>query len=116
MNTNINLKRRIMARIYFEYGKNAFLDYPDYFMLALFVVTAFLLVSIHNVLANLPKDNISNVFNFLIVAVRNTSLVIQLLLVGFFTRVVIGSSILIYKNKKTGQRWLAFLTSKFSRV
>jgi len=95
-----NLKRRIMARIYFEYIKNIFLEYSDYFMFALFLVISFMLISIQDVLVNIPKDNFSNIFNFFIVALRNTSWVIQALIAGFIIRITIAGSKLTYKNMK----------------
>jgi hypothetical protein len=97
-NLNNNLRRRVMARIYFEYTKNVLWEYPDYFMFAIFVVTAFTMVSIRDVLMNLPKDNFSNIFNFLVAALRSTNVLIQILIVGFFVRVIVGGSILAYKN------------------
>lgn len=102
-----------MARIYFEYTKNAVLEHPDYFMFTLFLVTSFTLVSIHDVLNNIPKDSLPHVFNFLVTAIRKTSLAIQVLLAGFLVRVAVGSTMLVYKNRETGLRWL---TSKFSEV
>lgn len=102
-----------MARIYFEYTKNTFIQYPDYFMFALFIATSFMLVSTRDVLNNIPKDSFPHVFNFLVVALRNTSLAIQILITGFFVRVLVGSSILVYKNRNMGTKWL---TSKFSKV
>jgi hypothetical protein len=111
---NNNLKRRIMAHVYFEYTKNTFLTHPDYFMFTLFLVTSFALVSIRNVLINIPKDSFPHVFGFLVVAVRNTSLVIQILVVGFFVRIIVGSSMLVYKNRNNIDfKWL---TSRFSKV
>jgi hypothetical protein len=110
---NNNLKRRIMARVYLQYTKNTFLEYPDYFMFSLFLVTSFILVSIRDVLINIPKDSLPHVFSFLIVALKNTSLVIQILIVGFFVRIIAGSAVLIYKNRNVGVKWF---TSMFSRV
>jgi hypothetical protein len=98
MNNNLNLKRRIMARIYLEYTKNVFWEYPDYFMFALFLVTSFMLVSFHDVLINMPKDSFPHLFDFSVVAVRNTSLVLQVLIAGFFVRVIVGGTMLAYKN------------------
>ena len=89
-----------MARIYFEYTKNTFLEYPDYFMFALFLVTSFMLVSIRDVLINIPKDSFPHAFNFLIIALRNTSLVLQILIVGFFIRVFTSSAVLAYKHRR----------------
>lgn len=100
---NKNLRRRIMARIYFEYTKNTFREYPDYFMFALFLVTAFMLVSVRDVLTNIPKDNIPGVLNFFIVAFRDTSLVLQILIGGFLARILVSGSIFTYKNINT--RW-----------
>jgi hypothetical protein len=84
MNNILDLKKRVMARIYIMYAKNIFMEYPDYFMLLLFVIVSFTLVSIHNVLANIPKDNPINIFNFLVIALKNTSWIIQVLIAGFF--------------------------------
>lgn len=89
-----------MARVYFEYTKNTFLAYPDYFMFAFFVATAFMFVSIRDVLTNIPKDSFPHVFNFLVIALRNTSWVIQTLIAGFFLRVAIIGSRFIYKSAK----------------
>lgn len=89
-----------MARIYLEYTKNTFMEYPDYFMLALFIATAFILISISDVLSNLPKDSFPHAFNFLIIAFRNTSIVLQVLIAGFVVRVAIGGAILTYKNRR----------------
>ena len=87
-----------MARVYFEYTKNTLLEYPDYFMFAFFVATIFMFVSIRDVLINIPKDSLPNLFNFLVAALRNTSWIIQALIVGFLLRVSIVGSRLIYKN------------------
>ena len=89
-----------MARIYFEYTKNTFLEYPDYFMFTLFAATSFILVSFHDVLNNIPKDNFPNIFNFLVVALRNTSWVIQALIAGFLIRIIIAGSKLAHKGIK----------------
>ncbi|KKQ78023.1 MAG: hypothetical protein UT00_C0002G0021 [Parcubacteria group bacterium GW2011_GWA1_38_7] len=90
-----------MARIYFEYTKNTFLEYPDYFMFALFIITSFMLISISDVLTNIPKDSFPHAFNFFVIALRNTSLIMQILIAGFFIRVVVGGAILTYKTINT---------------
>jgi len=107
---NNSLKRRIMARIYFEYTKNTFREYPDYFMFALFVAVVFTFVSLHDVLNNLPKDNFPGAFNFLVVAVRDTSWFIQIMIAGFLIRVAITGYKLIHKNVKNIN--LNWVTSK----
>jgi hypothetical protein len=98
MNRILNLKRRIMARIYFEYTKNILVGHPDYFMLGIFIIASFMLVSFQDVLNNIPKNNLPSVFNFLVVAIRDTSWIIQALIAGFFVRVIIAGSIMAYKN------------------
>ncbi len=99
MNTNfLNLKTRVMGQIYIEYLKNIFMERPDYFMLALFVVVSYLLISINDVLNNMPQNN---TFNFLLVAVRDTSWIIQALIAGFFIRAGILCTKLLYKNTMT---------------
>jgi len=57
-----------MTRVYLEYTKSTFLAYPDYFMSAIFIVTALMLVSIRDVFVNLTsvtEHNFSGVFGFL---------------------------------------------------
>jgi hypothetical protein len=87
-----------MARIYFEYTKNTFIEYPDYFMFALFMVTSFMLVSFGDVLTNIPKDSFPHAFTFFVSALRDTSLVLQILIAGFLIRVIALGAMLTYKN------------------
>ena len=92
-----------MSRIYFEYTKNTLLEYPDYFMSAFFVATAVMLVSIRDVFANLasvPEHNLSDIFNFLFVAMRDTSWILQALLAGFVLRVAFSGVRKVQKNMK----------------
>ena len=89
-----------MARIYFEYAKNTFWEYPDYFMFALFVATSFMFVSLRDVLINIPKDSFPHAFNFFVYAVENTNRIIQVLVAGFLIRVVVVCSRLAYKSIK----------------
>lgn len=99
MNINFfNLKRRVMTRIYLEYGKNMVLDYPDYFMLFLFLIASFILISIDDVLTNMPKNDLGDALNFFLMALRNTSLIIQVLIVGFFARVIFSGAKITYKS------------------
>ena len=98
MNKFLSLKKRVMARIYIEYTKNLVARHPDYFMLAVFAATSFLLVSTHDVLNNIPRNNLFGDFNFFVVAIRDTSWVIQIFIAGFFIRAVIGGILLIRKN------------------
>jgi hypothetical protein len=96
-----NLKKRVMSRIYLRYAKNIFLEYPDFFMFCLFVVTSFTLVSVRSVLINIGKMPITVLhydFNFFVVALLNTSWIIQLLIIGFFIRTIAAGIRLAYKN------------------
>ncbi len=113
MNNILDLKRRVMARIYMAYLKSIFMEYPDYFMVALFIITSLILVSVHeisisNVFNNLPKNNLISAFDFLVVAVRNTSWAIQALIAGFLIRVIIAGSKLTQKNIN-----INWITAKF---
>ena len=111
---NSNLKRRVLVRIYLEYAKNTFLDYPDYFMFGLFVVTSFTLVSVRDVLiniSNLPITDLSYDFNFFMVALLNTSLIIQVLIAGFFVRTILISIKFGYKN--ISSKWFLSKLIKF---
>lgn len=100
MNNILNLKRRVMARIYIEYTKNLLVRHPDYFMLLVFLITFFALVSAHDVLNNIPRDNLSNALNFFMVAVRNTSWIIQILIAGFIVRTISAGVILVHRNMR----------------
>ncbi len=83
----VKLKKKIMARIYLEYAKDSLLEHPDFFMLPLFIAVFFSLVSVKNVLINMPKDSLYSLFNFMMAAFRNTSWAIQSLVGLFFARV-----------------------------
>lgn len=98
MNRILNLKRRVMARIYFEYTKSVLVNHPDYFMLAIFIIVSFVSISIHDVLINVPKNNLSGALSFFLIALRDTSWIIQILIAGFFVRVIVTGSVLAYKN------------------
>jgi hypothetical protein len=98
MNKFLSLKKRVMARIYIEYTKNLVTRHPDYFMLGVFAVTSFLLVSTRDVLNNIPRNNLLGDFNFFIIAIRDTSWIIQIFIAGFFVRAIVGGFILVHKN------------------
>lgn len=101
MKNILDLRKRVMARIYAEYLKSALVEYQDYFMFLLFMIFFFTMVSVHNVWENIPKDNVVNTFNFLVVALKNTSWIIQVLIAGFFVRIAISGIKLTYKNINT---------------
>lgn len=97
-NNLLNLKRRVMVRVYFEYTKGVLVNHPDYFMLGLFTVVSFFFVSIQDVLNNVPKDDIGSAFNFFVIAVRDTSRVLQILIVGFLVRLAVGGFLFVRRN------------------
>jgi hypothetical protein len=74
------------------------MEYPDYIMLFLFLVTSFMLVSIHDVFNNMPKNDLPAAFSFFLYALLGTSWIIQALIVGFFIRVVIPVVKVVYKK------------------
>lgn len=102
MSTNfLSLKNRVMARIYFEYAKNLAREYPDYFMMGLFVAISLLSVSVVDVFNNttgIMRSNVFSVFAFALAAIKNTSWIIQLFLAGFVVRLAILSAKIIYRN------------------
>ena len=124
MNNYLATRRKVMTHIYFEYTKNMFLGYPDYFMSVIFLVTSFMFVSLHDVITNIPKDTFSGMFNFFVMAIRNTYLILQILIAGIVVRVAIAGSKLIYrsmKNLNLNNVWLisrkAYILSRvFSRA
>jgi hypothetical protein len=87
-----------MARIYMEYTKNAFVEHPDYFMLALFIIISFVMISIGDVLTNIPKNNFPSAFTFFVSALKGTSWIIQALIAGFFIRVIVSGIKVVHKN------------------
>ncbi|MBN2093978.1 MAG: hypothetical protein JW740_01205 [Candidatus Zambryskibacteria bacterium] len=97
MNNN-KLKKKVMARIYLEYTKDIVRRYPDYFMVMIFLATSFTLVSFKDVMSNISQTELTSVFNFLLIALKNTSFIIQLLIVGFVVRTIVGSVKLINKS------------------
>jgi hypothetical protein len=110
---NKSLKRKIMTRVYLEYTKNTFLDYPDYFMFVFFFIVSIMLVSFRDVLSNIPRDSFPNFFNFMVVAIRDTSWILQLLIAGFVIRVVISGSRMAYKNLRNLDMHPGRIMSKF---
>lgn len=88
-----------MTRIYVEYAKNVLKGYSDYFMAFMFLTTSFMLVSIHNVFNNMPKNDLPSAFNFLLSALLGTSWVIQAFIVGFFVRVAVPGIKSVYYKK-----------------
>lgn len=105
MNRILNLKRRVMARVYLEYTKNILVNNPDYFMLAIFIIVSLTSVSIFDVFRNLPKDNFSSAFNFFIAAILSTSWIIQILIAGFFVRVIVSGTRMTYRNLNIKNRF-----------
>lgn len=107
MSKLLNLKNKVMARIYLEYTKNLLVEHPDYFMLAAFLIVSFVSVSIYDVFANtagILKTDVFSVFNFLIAAVKDTNWIIQAFLVGLLVRMTFLATRLTYR-KSAGVKW-----------
>lgn len=96
-----------MIRVYFEYTKGVLVNHPDYFMFGFFIIVSFFFVSIHDVLNNVPKNDIGSAFNFFVIALRDTSWILQILIAGFLVRLAIGG--LLFVRKNTGKLPLARL-------
>ncbi|MEK7117419.1 MAG: hypothetical protein AAB861_01455 [Patescibacteria group bacterium] len=79
MNNNfkINLKTRVMVRIYMEFVKSAIIRHIEYILPGAFLLVLLASVSIQNIMNNMPKDNMSHAFNFLFAAVRDTEWAVQ---------------------------------------
>lgn len=108
---NSSLKKRVMIRVYFVYARNIFLTYPDLFMSVIFFVTAFILVSFRSVFNNLLTSLSSGIWNFLVIAIRDTSIILQILMAGFIIRVAVAASKRAFKNIRFGNNF-NWLTSK----
>jgi hypothetical protein len=98
-----------MVRVYFEYIKNIFVKYPDYFMLVLFLAVFFVSVSVSDVLINISRTEIPSLFNFLVVALQDTNLIIQILIAGF----VIRMAILGFKQLRKTVTHVSWIPAKF---
>lgn len=102
MSKILNLKRRVMARIYFEYSKRFLISHPDYFMFGIFLVVSLMTVSIFSVLintTNILRNDTFSIFGFFVSAIKNTSWIIQLLIAGFAIRMALIGSKWVYKNR-----------------
>lgn len=97
----LGLKKRIMVRIYVQYAKNIVAEHPDYFMLLIFATVSFMLISVNDVVHNIPLYSLSNAFGFFVVAVKNTSWIIQILIVGFVIRTIAAGIVFVNKNINT---------------
>lgn len=92
-----------MLRVYAQYFKNILKEYPDYFMLGIFMICSFVSVSLYDVLVNttnIIKNDIFSVFGFLFYATLNTSWVIQAFIVGFLVRTAYASIKSMNKNAR----------------
>lgn len=87
-----------MVRVYVEYAKNIFFTYPDYFMSMVFMSASLALVSIRDVLSNVPKGSFSGLFYFFVSAARNTHWLLQALIAGFVARVIFSGAKIGYKK------------------
>lgn len=103
-----SLKKRVMVRVYLHYARNAFGAYPDVFMFVIFLATSFTLVSFRDVFINLSSNNFRGVFSFLVSAIKETSLILQILMAGFVIRVAAAGVKWAHKNLRpmTNINWL----------
>lgn len=106
---NNSLKRRVMTRIYFEYARDTLVERVDYIMLILFIGSTLALTSIRNVVENMPKDNLAALVNFFVIALKNTSFVLQAMIAGFIARASAASFVTAYISLKNFDvvRWLS---------
>ena len=66
-----------MVRIYMEFVKSAIIRHIEYILPGAFLLVLLASVSIQNIMNNMPKDNVSNSFNFFFVAMRDTEWAVQ---------------------------------------
>ena len=99
-NLELKLRRRVMLRIYLEYTKSLLVKYSDYFMGAIFLVSFFMMVSLKNVFTNMPKGDFGQIFNFLLLAFKDTDWLLQILLAGLLIRLVGGLILTRQQMKK----------------
>ncbi len=75
---NSILKKRVMTRIYIEYGKNLLVKNMEFLVLAIILVSISLSVSLTSVFNNMPKDDMSNTYTFLKSAIRDTENLVKM--------------------------------------
>ena len=107
-----NLKQRVMFKIYIEYVKNVFIQNIAYLPLLVFLFDLFVFVSIRDVLKNMPRDNFSQTFNFLFVAIRDTGWLLKILIGYFLVWGAIHLAKLAYKNMNKN-RFLGLLKVRY---
>lgn len=102
-----------MNRIYLEYAKNITLSNLGYIIPSMFLVVLFMSISIQNIFSNMPKDSVSGLFNFFIVAIKDTEWVIQLTVVVI---ALYGSAALLKFAYKNVESIKSFLPGKLLRI
>ena len=87
-----NLKRRVMSRIYIIYFKNLLVDKIAILILPIFATVSYMCVSLNNVLNNIPIDDLSGTFSFVLYAIRETELAMQIMFVAILVWLIIWSA------------------------
>src|SRR3989338_8143692 len=99
--SNIELKKRVMARIYVEYAKNILFRYAEYIFPLMIAFSLFMSISIGNIIENMPKDSAGSTLNFILSAVKNTEWTIQLMLATVLSFGLLHLSRIAIHNART---------------
>ncbi len=98
----MNLKNRVMARIYIEHSK-ALLWRNLSLLASLFIVTYLsVCISMPNVLHNMPKESLHSMLTFYLSAFKNTEMFIKVVIVSFLVSVTLS----VYKLLKSYREYL----------
>src|SRR5688572_16725776 len=79
INTNSSLRRRVMLRIYVEYWKSSILAHREYVLPTVFFLFLLSLLSIGDIISNLSHVQPGSLFNFALLAAKNTELSVQII-------------------------------------
>lgn len=100
-----NLKKRVMLKIYVEFFKQTVIERSEYIMLAFFAFSMLAFVSIMDVVHNMPKDDISNTFNFFVAAVKDTEWFIKAVVAYTLIWSVLHISKFVYRSVSKYRRF-----------
>lgn len=73
----LNLKNRVMARVYIEYTKEFLLTHFGYVVLMVLILDFIITVSIRDVIKNMPLTNFKSFVGFIIIAIRDTNIILK---------------------------------------
>jgi len=87
-NLQNKLKEKVMRGVYLEYGKNWALQNLPYILPIILFLSLFMLVSVSDIISNLSQISLASIFNFILVAMRDTEVAVQIIFGAFLLSLV----------------------------